>query len=101
MDSNGYLGLAITPYFVTMIDKYTVSGSSCTKNVARMKHNLIECKFVVSRQISLFYEMYCLIMRLNQELSLLLLLTLTKILESSCNFMSDEQSDQREVGAKE
>lgn len=44
MDGVGYTGLAITPYFDSMIVKYTTRGSSFSEAVARMKRVLIECR---------------------------------------------------------
>ena len=44
VDGVGYSGLAITPYFDSMIVKYTARGSSFAETVARMKRCLIECR---------------------------------------------------------
>lgn len=57
MDGVGYTGLAITPYFDSMIVKYTTRGSSFAETVARMKRVLIECRIrgVKVSLNSLFY----------------------------------------------
>ena len=44
MDGIGYSGMTITPYFDSMLVKYTVRGSSFTEAVARMKRVLQECR---------------------------------------------------------
>jgi pyruvate carboxylase len=44
MDGVGYSGLKITPFFDSMIVKYTVRGSSFTEAVARMNRVLQECR---------------------------------------------------------
>lgn len=44
VDGIGYTGLAITPYFDSMIVKYTTRGSSFPETVARMKRVLQECR---------------------------------------------------------
>lgn len=44
MDGIGYTGLTITPYFDSMIVKYTVRGSSFEETCARMKRVLQECR---------------------------------------------------------
>lgn len=44
MDGIGYSGLTITPYFDSMIVKYTALGSSFEETVARMKRVLQECR---------------------------------------------------------
>lgn len=44
MDGIGYSGLQITPYFDSMIVKYTVLGSTFDESVKRMKRVLQECR---------------------------------------------------------
>lgn len=44
MDGIGYSGMTISPYFDSMLVKYTVRGSSFTEAVARMKRVLQECR---------------------------------------------------------
>ena len=44
MDGVGYSGLKITPYFDSMIVKYTVRGSSFKEATARMSRVLQECR---------------------------------------------------------
>lgn len=44
MDGIGYSGLTVTPYFDSMIVKYTALGSNFRETVARMKRVLQECR---------------------------------------------------------
>lgn len=44
MDGIGYSGLTITPYFDSMIVKYTARGSTFKETVARMRRVLQECR---------------------------------------------------------
>ena len=44
MDGIGYSGLTITPFFDSMIVKYTARGSGFNETVARMKRVLQECR---------------------------------------------------------
>ncbi|CAB9498806.1 Pyruvate carboxylase [Seminavis robusta] len=44
MDGIGYSGLEVTPFFDSMLVKYTVRGSSFQEAVARMKRVLQECR---------------------------------------------------------
>jgi len=44
VDGIGYSGLTITPFFDSMIVKYTVLGSTFQETVARMKRVLQECR---------------------------------------------------------
>jgi len=44
MDGIGYSGMTISPYFDSMLVKYTVRGSSFIEAVARMKRVLQECR---------------------------------------------------------
>lgn len=44
MDGIGYSGMTVTPYFDSMLVKYTVRGSSFQEAVARMKRVLQECR---------------------------------------------------------
>jgi len=44
MDGIGYSGLSITPYFDSMIVKYTVLGATFEETVKRMKRVLQECR---------------------------------------------------------
>jgi pyruvate carboxylase len=44
MDGIGYSGLEITPYFDSMIVKYTVTGATFKEAVARMERVLQECR---------------------------------------------------------
>jgi pyruvate carboxylase len=44
MDGVGYSGLKITPYFDSMIVKYTVRGSTFSEAVSRMQRVLQECR---------------------------------------------------------
>ena len=44
MDGIGYSGLTITPYFDSMIVKYTARGATFPETVARMNRVLQECR---------------------------------------------------------
>lgn len=44
MDGIGYSGLKITPFFDSMIVKYTASGATFEETVRRMKRVLQECR---------------------------------------------------------
>eukprot|EP00978_Attheya_sp_CCMP212_P024336 scaffold76329_cov59-Attheya_sp.AAC.3 len=44
MDGCGYTGLAVTPYYDSMIVKYTARGATFKETVARMRRALQECK---------------------------------------------------------
>ena len=44
MDGIGYSGMTVTPFFDSMIVKYTCSGATFTETVARMKRTLQECR---------------------------------------------------------
>lgn len=105
MDGVGYSGLAITPYFDSMIVKYTARGSSFAETVARMKRVLIECRIRgVKTNIPFLLNVLT-----HPEFETGVVTTafidenpgLKKVSESAWDFASDEQSDQRKVGAKE
>ena len=105
MDGVGYSGLAITPYFDSMIVKYTARGSTFAETVARMKRVLIECRIRgVKTNIPFLLNVLT-----NPEFESGIVTTafidenpqLKKVSESAWNFASEEQSDQRKVGAKE
>ncbi|KAL3777221.1 hypothetical protein ACHAW5_007654 [Stephanodiscus triporus] len=105
MDSVGYTGLAITLYFDSLIVKYTVRGSSFSEAVARMKRVLIECPihdiktnipFLLNVLTHPEFESGVVTTSFIEENP-----ELKKVSESSWNFASNEQSDQRKVGADE
>lgn len=105
MDGVGYSGLAITPYFDSMIVKYTARGSTFAETVARMKRVLIECRIRgVRTNIPFLLNVLT-----HPEFESGIVTTafidenpqLKKVSESAWDFASDEQSDQRRVGAKE
>jgi len=105
MDGVGYTGLAITPYFDSMIVKYVAKGSSFSETVARMKRVLIECRIRgVKTNIPFLLNVLT-----HPEFEAGIVTTafidenpqLKKVSESTWDFASDEQSDQRKVGAKE
>jgi pyruvate carboxylase len=105
MDGVGYTGLSITPYFDSMIVKYTARGSSFAETVARMKRVLIECRIRgVKTNIPFLLNVLT-----HPEFESGIVTTafidenpqLKKVSESTWDFASDEQSDQRKVGAKE
>eukprot|EP00986_Skeletonema_menzelii_P012247 scaffold6677_cov155-Skeletonema_menzelii.AAC.16 len=105
MDGVGYSGLAITPFFDSMIVKYTARGSSFAETVARMKRVLIECRIRgVKTNIPFLLNVLT-----HPEFETGVVTTafidenpqLKKVSESAWDFASEEQSDQRKVGAKE
>jgi pyruvate carboxylase len=105
MDGVGYSGLTVTPYFDSMIVKYTARGSTFAETVARMKRVLIECRIRgVKTNIPFLLNVLT-----HPEFETGVVTTafidenpeLKKVSESSWDFASDEQSDQRKVGAKE
>jgi len=105
MDGVGYTGLAITPYFDSMIVKYTARGSTFAETVARMKRVLIECRIRgVKTNIPFLLNVMT-----HPEFETGIVTTafidenpeLKMVSESAWDFASDEQSDQRKVGAKE
>ena len=105
VDGVGYSGLAITPYFDSMIVKYTARGSSFAETVARMKRVLIECRIRgVKTNIPFLLNVLT-----HPEFETGIVTTafidenpqLKRISESRWDFASDEQSDQRKVGANE
>mmetsp|Transcript_30589 Transcript_30589/g.64716 ORF Transcript_30589/g.64716 Transcript_30589/m.64716 type:complete len:1244 (+) Transcript_30589:117-3848(+) len=105
MDGVGYSGLAITPYFDSMIVKYTARGSSFAETVARMKRVLIECRIRgVKTNIPFLLNVLT-----HPEFETGVVTTafidenpsLKKVSESAWDFASDEQSNQKKVGGKE
>jgi len=44
MDGIGYSGMTVTPYYDSMLVKYTARGSNFPETVARMKRVLQECR---------------------------------------------------------
>ena len=105
MDGVGYSGLAITPYFDSMIVKYTARAATFAEAVARMKRVLIECRirgvktnipFLLNVLTHPQFEAGVVTTAFIDENP-----QLKKVSESAWDFASDEQSDQRKVGAKE
>ena len=105
MDGVGYTGLAITPYFDSMIVKYTARGSSFAETVARMRRVLIECRirgvktnipFLLNVLTHPDFESGVVTTAFIDENP-----DLKRISESTWNFASEEQSDQRKVGKSE
>jgi pyruvate carboxylase len=105
MDGVGYSGLAITPYFDSMIVKYTARGSTFAETVARMKRVLIECRIRgVKTNIPFLLNVLT-----NPEFESGVVTTafidenpeLKKVSESAWDFANEEQADQRKVGANE
>lgn len=105
VDGVGYTGLAITPYFDSMIVKYTARGSSFAETVARMKRCLIECRIRgVKTNIPFLLNVLT-----HPEFETGVVTTafidenpqLKVVSESQWDFASSEQSDQRKVGEKE
>merc|ERR1719296_418399 len=105
MDGVGYSGLAITPYFDSMIVKYTARGGMFAETVARMRRVLIECRIRgVKTNIPFLLNVLT-----HPEFETGVVTTafidenpeLKMVSQSTWDFASDEQSDQRKVGEKE
>jgi len=105
MDGVGYSGLAITPFFDSMVVKYTARGSTFQETVARMKRVLIECRirgvktnipFLLNVLTHPAFETGIVTTAFIDENP-----ELKKISESAWNFANSEQKDQRSVQANE
>jgi pyruvate carboxylase len=105
MDGIGYSGLTITPYFDSMIVKYTVLGSNFPESVARMKRVLQECRirgvktnigFLLNVLSHPDFEAGQVTTSFIDENPLL-----KRTSQSMWNFANAEQSDPRKLFAKE
>jgi len=101
MDGVGYTGLTITPYFDSMIVKFTARSSKFVETVARMKRVLIECRIRgVKTNIPFLLNVLT-----HPEFESGIVTTafidenpdLKKVSQSTWDFASEEQSDQKKV----
>lgn len=105
MDGIGYTGLKITPFFDSMIVKYTTRGSSFQETVARMKRTLQECRIRgVKTNIPFLLNVLS-----HPEFETGIVTTsfidenpdLKKTSTSTWDFASEEQADPRKIFATE
>jgi pyruvate carboxylase len=101
MDGIGYSGMTITPYFDSMIVKYTVRGSRFPEAVARMKRVLQECRIRgVKTNIAFLLNVLS-----HPEFAKGIVTTsfidenpqLKKVSESFWDFANEEQADPRKL----
>ena len=101
MDGVEYTGLAITPYFDSMIVKYTARASDFAGAVARMRRVLIECRIRgVKTNISPLLNVLT-----HPEFETGIVTTafidenpqIKRVSNSWWDFASDEQSNQRKI----
>ena len=105
MDGIGYSGLKVTPYYDSMLVKYTVRGMNFPETLARMKRVLQECRIRgVKTNIPFLLNVLT-----HPEFEAGTVTTsflddhpeLKKVSSSSWNFASESQADQRKVGRLE
>lgn len=103
MDGIGYSGLTVTPYYDSMLVKYTARGSDFGETVARMKRVLQECRIRgVKTNIPFLLNVLT-----HPEFETGIVTTsfiddnpeLKQISTSTWDFASKSQSDQRKVGS--
>mmetsp|Transcript_7028 Transcript_7028/g.6663 ORF Transcript_7028/g.6663 Transcript_7028/m.6663 type:complete len:1239 (-) Transcript_7028:182-3898(-) len=105
MDGIGYSGLTVTPYYDSMLVKYTARGSNFVETVERMKRVLQECRIRgVKTNIPFLLNVLT-----HPEFETGIVATsfiddhpeLKKISSSTWNFASDSQRDQMKMGGVE
>jgi pyruvate carboxylase len=105
MDGIGYSGLKVTPYYDSMLVKYTARGMNFPETLARMKRVLQECRIRgVKTNIPFLLNVLT-----HPEFEAGTVTTsfldehpeLKKVSSSSWNFASESQADQRKVGRLE
>jgi len=105
MDGIGYSGMTVTPYYDSMLVKYTARGSNFAETLARMKRVLQECRIRgVKTNIPFVLNVLS-----HPEFESGIVTTsfiddhpeLKKISESTWNFASSMQADQSKVGTME
>ena len=105
MDGIGYSGLTITPYFDSMIVKYTVLGSNFLESVARMKRVLQECRIRgVKTNIGFLLNVLSHPDFVSGQITTSFIdenPSLKRTSQSMWNFANAEQSDPRKLFAKE
>lgn len=105
MDGIGYSGMTVTPYYDSMLCKYTVRGSTFDEALSRMKRTLQECRIRgVKTNIPFILNVLT-----HPEFETGIVTTsfiddhpeLKKISSSQWNFASSGQSSQKNVGTTE
>ena len=105
MDGIGYSGLTVTPYYDSMLVKYTARGSNFRETLQRMKRVLQECRIRgVKTNVPFLLNVLT-----HPEFETGIVTTsfiddhpeLKQISSSTWDFASDTQSDQKKVGKVE
>ena len=105
MDGIGYSGMTVTPYYDSMLCKYTVRGSTFPEALARMKRTLQECRirgvktnipFVLNVMTHPIFESGIVTTSFIDDHP-----ELKKISASEWNFASASQNSQKRVGTTE
>ena len=105
MDGIGYSGLTVTPYYDSMLVKYTARGSNFRETLQRMKRVLQECRIRgVKTNVPFLLNVLT-----HPEFETGIVTTsfiddhpeLKQISSSTWDFASDTQNDQRKVGKVE
>ena len=105
MDGIGYSGMTVTPYYDSMLCKYTVRGSTFEEALARMKRTLQECRirgvktnipFILNVMTHPEFETGIVTTSFIDEHP-----ELKQISSSEWNFASSGQASQKNVGTTE
>jgi pyruvate carboxylase len=105
MDGIGYSGMTVTPYYDSMLCKYTVRGSTFPEALARMKRTLQECRirgvktnipFILNVMTHPIFESGVVTTSFIDDHP-----ELKKISSSEWNFASTSQNSQKRVGTTE
>ena len=105
MDGIGYSGMTVTPYYDSMLCKYTVRGSTFEEALARMKRTLQECRirgvktnipFILNVMTHPEFETGIVTTSFIDEHP-----ELKQISSSEWNFASSGQASQKNVGTME
>ena len=105
MDGIGYSGMTVTPYYDSMLCKYTVRGSTFTEALNRMKRTLQECRirgvktnipFILNVMTHPEFETGIVTTSFIDEHP-----ELKMVSSSQWNFAASDQSTQKKVGATE
>ena len=105
MDGIGYSGLTVTPYYDSMLVKYTARGSNFRETLQRMKRVLQECRIRgVKTNVPFLLNVLT-----HPEFETGIVTTsfiddhpeLKQISSSTWDFASDTQRDQKKVGKVE
>jgi len=105
MDGIGYSGMTVTPYYDSMLCKYTVRGATFSESLNRMKRTLQECRirgvktnipFILNVMTHPEFETGIVATSFIDENP-----ELKQISSSTWNFASSGQSSQKNVGTTE